>query len=421
MTLAFAALVHRAADAVRGSPVERLVEGEGGPPPRTSTPGFTERAATLAGTTLSGGHHAEILVDATLWDRLLADLAAARRSITFLGYYCDEGRLVDELARVLADRARGGVQVLFLGDDFGCGRALPTIRESLEVAGATVASFRPVRWYSLHKAQHRMHARSIVLDGVVGYTGGFGVADKWVEDAPGEPRWRDTGVRFTGPAVRAMQAQFLAAWAEATGELRHGDALLPDGAVGEAGDGDGVVAGYLHSAPGIGTTAAERYLAVTLSAAERTLFVANSYFVPTPSMRDQLVEAAARGVDVRLLLPGERVDVRTTRYAGRGSYAELLAAGVRIFEYQPAMMHAKTLVADGRWLAVGTLNLDNRSLRLNDESAFLAHDPALGSVMDSLFLADLARAREVTQESHRARPLHERLLEWAALRVAAWL
>ena len=126
-------------------------------------------------------------------------------------------------------------------------------------------------------------------------------------------------------------------------------------------------------------------------------------------------------MDVRILVPDEHTDIPTTRYAGRSFYQELMAAGIRIFEYQPAMIHAKTLVVDGHWTALGTLNLDNRSIRLNDESALVIDDVGVGALMDSLFHADVARALEITPESHGARPMRERLLEWLSRKMAALL
>jgi phosphatidylserine/phosphatidylglycerophosphate/cardiolipin synthase-like enzyme len=211
-------------------------------------------------------------------------------------------------------------------------------------------------------------------------------------------------------------------------------ARMREGASGAAGEtpssatggqrapgAESVSAGLLYSRPVVGSTTAERFLAATLASAERTLYVTNSYFVPTPLLVHLLLDAAQRGVDVRILLPDEHTDIPMTRYAGRSFYQELMAAGIRIFEYQPSMMHAKTLVVDGKWTALGTLNFDNRSLRLNDESALVVHDEGLGALMDSLFLADVGRAQEITLESHGARPMRERLLEWLARRMAALL
>jgi cardiolipin synthase A/B len=404
--LATFALVRQFSDTVRGTPVEEVVGV--GAPLRTSAPDFAERAGFLSETALSTGHEVEVLLDDEVFARMIPDLAAARASITLLGYYCGPGKLGDRVSEVLAERARAGVKVMFLGDDFGCGELLDQIRAPLTQAGAAVAYFRPVRWYSVGRAQHRMHARSVVIDGRIGYTGGFGIDDKWTEDAPDEPMWRDTAVRFRGPAVLQMQSTFLAAWAEATGVLVTDEALMPRPEGDPAGD---VTAGLLYSSPGIGPTAAERYVALTVSAAERTLYISNSYFIPTPPMRRLLLEAASRGVDVRLLLPDSLIDIPTARYAARGFYEELIRGGIRIFEYQPSMIHAKTVVADGFWASVGSLNLDNRSVRLNDESALLVADARVGARMDSIFQHDLTKAREITLEAHRKRPRIERLFE----------
>jgi cardiolipin synthase len=413
---AAAALVHRFADVVRGSPVLAVSDGDGSL--HTSSPDFARRAGALSETTLSGGHSVEVLLDDGFFEPMLSDLASATESVTVLGYYCFEGVMGDRIAEVLAERARAGVRVLFLGDGFGCRNLLRSIREPLRAAGASVAAFRPVRWYSLHRAQHRMHARSVIVDGRIGYTGGFGIDDKWISDRPDDPMWRETTVRFTGPAVAQMQATFLGAWAEATGDLLTGEEFFPVSGEGEQGT---ATAGLLYSRPGLGPTTAERFLAITIASAERTLFISNSYFVPMPLMRELLVDAAVRGVDVRLLVPGERTDIPSTRWAGRGFYEELLTAGVRVFEYQPAMMHAKTLVADGAWVAVGSLNFDNRSIRLNDESALLILDRQVGARMDSVFLQDLERAQEITLQGHARRSAMERMLELLTRLVAPLL
>jgi cardiolipin synthase len=473
----------RVIDAAKGASVRGVADGAGAAPMRTSSPDFALRTAALSEMDLAPGHSVEVLPDTILFTRLFADLESAQRSITFLGYYCEPGRMGDRVQGILSERARAGVTVLFLGDDFGCSELLDQIEGDLVAAGVQVARFRPVRWYSLHRAQHRLHARSVVIDGAIAYTGGFGIADKWMYDMPEDPRWRDTSARFTGPTVAEMQSLFLTGWAEASGELltgglffRPGDHQsthdsvdgrpehgLPSGREASTGRGtaaadsgpetpprasaqsstaaagasgeptgqsrpsesevstDDVTAGLLYSRPVIGTTTAERFLAASLAAAERRLFVTNSYFVPTELVRDLLLDAAHRGVDVRILVPDEHTDIPTTRYAGRSFYQELLAAGIRIFEYQPSMIHSKTLVVDGRWTALGTLNLDNRSLRLNDESALILDDERVGALMDSLFLADVARAQEITLEIHGARPMRERLLEWLSRRMAALL
>ncbi len=433
LALAFLALVavvaageavHRVSDITRGSPVRSVVT-PGLPAPGDS--GFAALAGGVAETPLVEGNHVEVLTDAHTFRSMLEDLRAARRSITVLAYYCGPGALADSLSAVLSARARAGIEVMLLGDGFGCRTMLDAISDDLTRAGARVATLRPVRWSTLHRVQHRHHARSVVVDGTVAYTGGFGFDDRWLGDAPGELPWRDTSARVQGPVVAVVQGVFTAAWAEATGELRadtllFGAAPTLEGVPKDPPPADGAVrAGYLVSGPGVGTRPADRYLTLTLASARRTLYLTNSYFVPTPTMRRLLLEAADRGVDVRILVPGARTDVPSTRWAGRAYYDELLAGGVRIFEYQPTMIHAKTVVADGRWVSIGSLNLDNRSLRLNDESALLVDDPGVGATMDSLFHADLTRAVEQSLALHGSRPWLERLLERLTRLVAPLL
>jgi cardiolipin synthase len=414
--LAGAVLLDRLAVVAVGRPIRRIAAEDAFGAPPVSSPAFGSALAALTGADLASGHEVAVLTDTGLFDRLLVDVAAARRSVTVYLYFCEPGRLGDRLAAALAERARAGVTVLLLADGFACRRLLRDLRPGLVEAGVAVAELRPTRWYSLHRIQHRNHARMAVVDGAIGYTGGFGVADEWIGDGRGEPAWRETSIRFTGPAVADLQAAFLSAWAEATGVLYAGEAFLP--MPNPAGT---VTAGLVYSAPGIGTTPAERMIALSIAGAERTLFIANAYFVPTPLLLSLLKDAEARSVDVRLLLPGPRTDVPSTRWAGRGYYGELLAAGVRIFEYQRTMMHAKTLVADGTWSVVGSMNLDNRSTRLNDEAALVVLDPAVGAELDSLFLRDLAHAIEILPAEHSLRPLWQRALERMTRAAAPFL
>jgi len=406
--IALGILLDRVADVAAGRPVREVASGPvGRAPPSVSSPAFSSVVGALTGTAVGPGHRVEILTDGVLFERLFLDIAQARRSITIYAYFCEPGRLGDRLADALSERARAGVTVLFLADGFACRRLVRAIGPRLEDAGAQVAVLRPIHWYSMHRIQHRNHARMIVVDGEVGYTGGFGLADEWIGSAGSVVAWRETSVRFTGAAVGVLQAALLAAWAEATGTLHAGPEFFPH----RPSDSVGVRAGLLYSPPGIGTTPAERMLALSVSGAERTLFIANAYFVPTPLMLSLLVDAERRSVDVRLLLPGPRTDLPSTRWAGRGFYGELLEAGVRIFEYERTMMHAKTLVADGVWASIGSMNLDNRSTRLNDEAALLVHDRAVATELDSLFLGDLGHAIEITLPAHRARSLWQRFLE----------
>jgi cardiolipin synthase len=408
--IAAGVLVHRISDVVRGRPVDALALADA---PTITAPSFPAQLATVGGFAVGPGHDVTILTDAAVFDSMLVDLRRATRSITFATYFCEPGKLAERVAGVLAERARSGVEILFLVDGYGCRPVLRQIRPELEAAGVRFAVVRPLRWSSLERVQHRNHMRAVVIDGAVGYTGGFGLADEWTGES-GTVAWRDTSVRFRGPAEGALQAAFLASWAAASGTMVAGSRFLPQAS--EAASDPGTPqradrAGLLVSSPGLGTTPAERALAVTLASARSRLFITNSYFVPTPLQLTQLEEAARRGVDVRLLLPGPIVDHPTTRWAGRGYYRELLDAGVRIWEYRETMLHAKTLVADGTLSWIGTMNLDNRSTRLNDEDELVVADPHMAGLLEGTFAEDLAHAQEIERSAFEARPIWQRVRE----------
>ena len=401
----------------RGTPVARVSGVEGNRSlPQTDDELFADSIELLTGTSLSCANHAELCLNGDgTYDRLFADLASARETITLQMYYCQPGLVADRFAEVMRARAKAGVRVMFLLDAFGSAKLTDEYLESLTAAGVEVAKFRPVSWYALEKAYARSHIRVVVIDGCTGYTGGFGMDDKWLGDGCHEDQWRETNVRFTGPAVRQLQATFANGWAEATGELLSGDQLFPP----ESDDPRGTMrAALLHTAPTIGSTAAERLLALSIAAARHTLYVTNSYFVPDDDFVRLLSEAASRGVDVRVLTPGALNDVKSTWYAGRAQYEHLLEGGVRIFWYQPAMLHAKTFVIDGCWSSIGTMNFDNRSLAFNDESNLLVLDDDFGARVRDVFLDDLTRSKEVTLAEFRRRPFRERVLEWGASKAA---
>ena len=291
------------------------------------------------------------------------DLKSATRTITLQMYYAMPGALADTLAAILSERARAKVRVMVVLDAFGASPIKEEWVESLRAAGVNVRWLRPLHWYSLERAGNRSHVRAVVVDGRIGYTGGFGIADKWQGNGLTADRWRDTNARFEGPVVMQLQAAFMAAWAEATRRAAHRRAVLSE-------TRRSIRSGQPPRAcctrtPSIGSTDAERFLALSISSARKTLYITNSYFVPDNDFRRMLTEAAKRGVDVRVLTAGDQTDVKTTTYASRARYEELLKGGVRIYEYQPVMVHAKTFVVDGLWSSIGTLNFDNRSLALN--------------------------------------------------------
>ena len=428
-----------------------LASGSAAGVPAVGDGRFVATATLLTGTRLVTGNHVEVLADGDgTFPRLWDDLRSARRSITVQMYYAGPGAVADSATRILAGRARARVDVYFLYDSFGAQDFPRRYLDTLRAAGVRTAEFRPIRWYALDRANHRSHVRGIVVDGAVGYTGGFGLDDKWLGRGRRPGEWRETNARFTGPAVRQLQSVFVAKWAEATGELLTDIALEPQiepeiaslmegsspaqgvgspaarttagataGAASASMPGD--TAALLYSPPLTGSTTAERLLALSIAGARRTLYVSNAYFVPHADFVELLAAAARRGVDVRILTNGEETDVKTTWLAGRSRYESLLAAGVRMYEYRPTTIHAKTFVVDGVWSAVATMNFDNRSLAYNNEVALVTRDLRVGATLDSLFLEDLRYADEIRLDAFRRRPWTARLLERGASLIAGLL
>jgi cardiolipin synthase len=402
----------------RGTPVSSVVTlGKIGPPPITDS--LFERTIELyTGTHIDPGNGITQLLNGSVYPALWNDLRQAKRTITVQMYFSLPGKVADTMAAVLSERARAKVRVLLLLDAFGSQHLGEEWMKPMRDAGVEIALLRKVRWYSIHNVSNRSHVRAVVVDGRIGYTGGFGLADYWLGDGHHDEQWRESNVRFEGPAVMQLQAAFSAGWAESTGELLTGHLFFPNNGFQQVGP---MHAGLLFTAPTMGTTPAERFLALTIASARLHLYIANSYFVPDDDFRRALIEAARRGVDVRVLTVSAKTDVKTTWYAGRHRYEELLRGGVKIFEYQPSMMHSKTIAVDGMYGTIGSMNFDNRSLAFNNESNLVVFDRGFAAQMDSAFLDDLRYSKEITLVEFSKRSAWQKFVESMAALMARLL
>ncbi len=403
---------------LHGSHISHL-QGVGSAAPPVGDPLFLRTMEMFTGTHLTDGNHVTVLLNGEqTYPAIWKELRGAKETITIQMYYFEPGKIADTLSTILQERARSGVAVHLLTDAFGAQHITSGYLDTLRAAGVHTAVFRPVHWYEMQKLQNRSHNRVVVVDGRVGFTGGFGIADKWLGNGHTKDQWRDTDVRFTGPAVSALQATFADGWVEATGNLLTGEKYFPKEPVKEE---PAEMAGLLDAQPTIGSTPAERFLALSIAGARHRLFITNSYFVPNHDFKQLLIEASKRGVDVRILTVGAETDVKITRYAGRKQYDDLLKGGVRIFEFAPTMMHAKTLVADGMWASVGTMNFDNRSMVFNNECNLNVLDATTGAMLDSVFLNDLAYSKEITRAEFEKRGIIQRIFELGSSAMARLL
>jgi len=302
------------------------------------------------------------------------------------------------MAEALAERCRAGVGGNVLLDAVGSKNMPKKYRTLMERSGCHVASYHSLNPLALKRINHRNHRRVLVVDGRVGFTGGTGVGDKWTGDGRREGHWRQTDVRIEGPIVRQIQAAFAENWRDATGVLLSGAAYFP-----EIEPRGGLVAQTIKSSPASG--AAEAYLLffLALEGARSSILLTNPYFVPDGTMSDALVRAVKRGVDVQIITAGNadtNLD-RLVRQASHAHFGRVLEAGAKIYEYGPALLHAKTMVVDGQWVSIGSANLDNRSFALNNELNLAFLDRGLAARMTEVFREDLRYTKPVRYDDWR--------------------
>jgi cardiolipin synthase len=364
------------------------------------------------------GNKVEVLTDGNaMYDAIGAAIDAAEHHVHAQYYLIRNDATGAWFRDRLAAAAKRGVAVRLLMDGFGCLAVGARWRRPLLRAGAKVGEFLPMRSVLLQPVNLRNHRKIVVVDGHVAFTGGFNVGDEYRGQMPGVGAWRDLHLRVEGPAAGELQRVFFQDWAFATGE-----AIAPQGYFPATGSrGDATVA-IVPSGPDTRTEAIHRLFFGAIAGAEREVRVTTPYFVPTESLMVAMEVAAMRGVDIKLLLPMPgHSNHAVTLHAGRSFYTQLLEAGVRVLEYEPGMVHAKTLVADGQVSLVGSANMDLRSFRLNFEVHALVHDPATAAAVSEAFAGYEAKTHGVRLDDWLARSWTLRLKEGAARLVSPLL
>jgi len=365
-------------------------------------------------TRLHKGQRVEVLTNgAHFYPAMLAAIGEARHSINVEAYIFQPGHIADQIVEALAERARAGVEVRVVLDAIGSSRMKWSAAAArLTEAGCRLDYYQPLKWYRLHRANNRTHRELLIVDGRIAFVGGAGVADWWHEaSGPDDPAWRDTMVRVEGPVVASLQGVFAENWLECGGEILTSPACWPP--LASAGPVDALV---IRSSPSDRATASRVAFQLLMACARKSIDIHTPYFLPDKTLRRALVETVARGVRIRVLVPGPRTDQRLVRLASRRLYDQLLEKGVRIFEYQPGMTHAKVLMIDDRWAIVGTTNFDNRSFEHNDEVNVAFRDHEVSARLRHDFDLDLERSQEITLEMWAARPLLEK-----ALKPLSWI
>jgi cardiolipin synthase A/B len=374
---------------------------------------FLQTMHALTGSALADGNRVEILKNGVqIFPSMLAAIRNARRTINLEFYIYWDGEIGRTFTEALAERARAGVKVNVILDAVGSATMSHDLIEFLQRNGVNIEWYHPLRWYTLSRVNHRTHRKVLVVDGEIGFTGGVGIADEWMGDADSRDHWRETVVRVEGPVVTQMQFAFMDNWIKSRGELLTGLDYFP-----QLEPRGTCLSQVLKSSPSEGSSAVKLMYIVSIVSAKKSIYISSAYFVPDRDTIRAFEGAVRRGVDVRVIVPGELVDVPIVRQASRFHYSQLLKRGIRLFEYQPTMMHAKTMVVDGIWATIGSSNFDDRSFRLNDEVNVNVYDEGIAAQMEQMFFEDLARSEEVTSPRWIRRPWFDRIKE----RVAGWL
>jgi cardiolipin synthase len=376
-----------------------------------SDPEFFGSALALTGPVPIDGNTIEILENGdSYFPAMLEAIQSAKKTINFEAYifYSDEvGRAFRD---ALCERARGGVAVRVLLDGVGSSWSLDNSDVRLmREAGCKFEYYHPTHSWRVDRTNRRTHRRVCVIDGRLAFTGGIGFAKRWSGHAQDTDHWHDVQLRVRGPLVTQLQAAFQEHWAKTGAEALTGSDQFP--ALASAGPFKAqVVTSHSFSMAPVPLVQA-----VAFAAATKRIFVTNAYCTPTHSQVDLLTKAVGRGVDVRLLLPGENNDQPLTKSAGRSAYGRLLEGGVKIFEYQPTMIHVKGMVVDSMFSMIGSSNLDPRSAEINEELDLAVYDREFARKMEEMFMRDLGQSREYTLEQFRNRSWWERLTEFVAL------
>jgi len=371
-------------------------------------PSFLRAAEALTGAPVSYGNDLDLLINGDeIFPVYLDAIRGAEETVNFLSYAYWKGDIAIEVAEALRDRANAGVECNVLIDAVGGAQMDRGLVERMRDAGVTFCWFRPPKPYAVRRLQYRTDRKLLIVDGAIGFTGGVGIAEEWTGNAQDPDHWRDTHVRVRGPVVRGLQGAFAENWLEGTGNVLAGDRYLPD--LDEVEDGGPMQ--VMRSSATVGDTNAEALIYLALAAAKSTIELTSAYFVPRPAFTEALLEAADRGVKLRILVPGSHIDKEFVRTAGRASYDDLLEAGVELYEYCPTMLHAKSLVVDGTWSCVGSVNFDNRSFQLHDEVALCVQSKRFAGELHDAFERDLTVSERIEPEHWGERPRRQRARE----------
>lgn len=355
------------------------------------SPDFSQAVGALLGASFLDGNRITTLSNGDeIFPAMLAAIRSARHTITFETYVFRPGQTAREFTAALAERARAGVEVKVILDAVGSVGS-GEFQSLLRKAGVQLEIYHPVWAPEFWRLNYRTHRKLLVVDGKVGFIGGAGIADEWRGKSANPSQWRDLHYKVEGPVVAQMQAAFSANWFKVRREVLLGPKYFP--ALPPRGTSK---AGVFFSAPQRGRYAVGLMYHLAIAGARKSLRIENAYFVPDAALTEALCAAARRGVKVQIIMPGRHIDFSPVRLASRKRWPRLAAAGVELYEFRGTMLHTKLLIADERFVSVGSANFDPRSLAINDEANLNVLDPRFAREQVEIFERDLKRSRPVS-------------------------
>lgn len=371
---------------------------------------ITDHARTLVGLThgaLTEGNSVELIQGPAFFERICYDISRAKHSVHFETFLWEKGKAADLVADALCEAASRGLRVRILIDARGSSKIGSDIKERLRKAGCELHVYHRWKLMNLGRFNIRDHRKILVIDGTIAYSGGHCITDQWLEDQEDVPVFRDVTARFTGPVVNNLQSVFGENWMESDCDLFVENEAFPSC---EANGTSVAHVAYVRPDSCPSSVQVLHYLAISL--AKTRIRIQNPYFLPDPSGAEALARAARRGVDVRIMTPViSATDSFFVTYAGHFLFQRLLEAGVRILEYQPTLLHQKTITVDKEWSGIGSCNFDDRSFKINDEVMVGVFDPAVVAELDEIFHKDAAECVEIKLEEWKQRSVFARLRE----------
>ncbi len=382
---------------------------------------WIEHLTTVLGTPSTAGNSIDVLKNGDeIFGAMLEAIGAAETSIDLVTFVYWSGDVAVRFADALAAAAKRGCSVRILLDAMGARRSDDDVVDTMRTAGCQVKWFRPLwdGWVpQLHKVNHRTHRKIMVCDGKVGFTGGVGIADEWDGDANGPDEWRDTHVRLRGPGVAGLQAGFIDNWSDAE-HASFDPSAEQTVSLDPVGSSTCTV---IRGSAEVGASEMWRLVMALIAGSQHHLDITSAYFNPDEPMIAALCAAAERGVEVRVLVPGEHADKRFVQMAGEAEYQRLMDAGIAVWNYDTSMMHAKIISVDGIVATVGSANFNSRSMEHDEETNLVVFDVEVVATLNSHFDEDLRSSTPLDPARWARRSAPQRALEQMTSLVGRWL